>query len=60
MSGDNQNITNDELEYRADGRVEWTCQHGIGHTIYSMEGDFVHGCDGCCLLIKGIEDDVDG
>lgn len=28
---------------RADGRMEWTCPHGIGH------GSHIHGCDGCCM-----------
>jgi hypothetical protein len=27
---------------RADGRVEYNCEHGVGH------GNHVHGCDGCC------------
>lgn len=29
---------------RADGRMEWTCPHGVGH------GNHVHGCcgSGCC------------
>ena len=29
---------------RADGRMEWTCEHGVGH------GNHVHGCceAGCC------------
>jgi hypothetical protein len=36
---------------RLDGRIEWTCRHGIGHTIFSTRKglfEFVHGCDGCC------------
>ena len=34
---------------RADGRIEWVCDHGVGHTVYApFGGDFVHGCDGCC------------
>ena len=33
---------------RLDGRIEWICPHGIGHTAYSPEGDYSHGCDGCC------------
>ncbi|MFA5407072.1 MAG: hypothetical protein WC307_06970 [Candidatus Nanoarchaeia archaeon] len=37
------------LIYRADGRVEWTCDHGVGHTLFYPTGsDEVHGCDGCC------------
>lgn len=27
---------------RADGRMEWLCEHGIGH------GEHSHCCDGCC------------
>lgn len=27
---------------REDGRVEFICEHGIGHGLH------VHGCDGCC------------
>jgi len=27
---------------RQDGRVEYTCEHGVGHGLH------VHGCDGCC------------
>jgi hypothetical protein len=44
-----------EFEIRADGRIEWICEHGVGHTIWYPEGsNDVHGCDGCCnkLVIK--------
>jgi hypothetical protein len=27
---------------REDGRIEYQCEHGVGH------GNHVHGCDGCC------------
>ena len=27
---------------RSDGRIEWLCEHGVGH------GNHIHGCDGCC------------
>jgi hypothetical protein len=27
---------------REDGRIEYVCEHGVGH------GNHVHGCDGCC------------
>lgn len=41
---------------RTDGRIEWLCEHGVGHTVdapkkYKKEvGKYwnVHGCDGCC------------
>ena len=39
------------LNYREDGRIEWVCKHGIGHTVYYPEwSDGVHGCDRCCCL----------
>ena len=31
-----------EKSPRANGRMEWLCEHGIGH------GNHIHGCDGCC------------
>lgn len=48
---------------RSDGRVEWLCEHGIGHTIsipyqwiklirddkLTSTIAFSHGCDGCCV-----------
>ena len=43
-----------ETSIRQDGRVEWLCEHGIGHTIYVPKKHtkdiswWVHGCDGCC------------
>ncbi len=42
-----------ELCHRADGRLEWVCEHGIGHTVWYPKGfgskaGPVHGCDGCC------------
>ena len=27
---------------RMDGRLEYICEHEVGH------GNHVHGCDGCC------------
>jgi hypothetical protein len=27
---------------REDGRIEYLCEHGVGH------GNHIHGCDGCC------------
>ena len=44
----------DRIINRLDGRVEWICEHGIGHTIYvppEVEHEdawWIHGCDGCC------------
>jgi hypothetical protein len=47
--------------YRIDGRLEWVCEHGVGHPDVNIAkllakeyGDdpedvwTVHGCDGCC------------
>ena len=39
---------------RADGRLEKTCEHGVGHTVGHKRGylrggyETIHGCDGCC------------
>lgn len=41
--------TLDSINYRIDGRIEWICDHGVGHTIYSKNNYFIHGCDGCCF-----------
>ena len=38
----------EDLQYRSDGRIEWVCEHGIGHTVYSPGKNYIHGCDGCC------------
>jgi hypothetical protein len=46
------------LQYRADGRLEWVCDHGIGHTIDVPEEYahintwWIHGCDGCCKGVR--------
>lgn len=34
---------------RGDERIEWQCEHGVGHTIV---GEGMHGCDGCCSKLK--------
>ena len=42
-----------EINRRTDGRIEWICEHGIGHTIWFPKGsDDLHGCDGCCTKNK--------
>lgn len=41
----------DELQYRGISRIEWICEHGVGHTIWSPFNFFEHGCDGCCQKI---------
>ena len=49
-------------QVRGDGRVEWLCAHGVGHTMFVQlpspnrvftspwdePASYVHGCDGCC------------
>ena len=43
---------------RMDGRIEWICKHGIGHTIKvpkeyeKLKAWWSHGCDGCCTKLK--------
>jgi hypothetical protein len=45
------------LIVREDGRVERTCEHGVGHPVGHIkrwqEWMGVHGCDGCCSLFDG-------
>ena len=41
------------IQERQDGRIEWVCKHGVGHTIEIPQNmnpryDYIHGCDGCC------------
>ena len=61
----NPNITIDDLYGRSDGRIEWICSHGTGHTVYSPNNNYTHGCCGitegnkligCCSKIKIIGD----
>ena len=44
------------LNRRSDGRIEWVCEHGVGHTIQAPasmgSAGLVHGCDGCCAKLK--------
>ncbi len=49
-----------DLIVRVDGRVEWICEHGVGHPVYSprqSEADFIHGCDGCCSRFRKDKND---
>ncbi len=48
----NPKVKNEDLLWRADGRLEYICEHNCGHTIYSPREDFIHGCDGCCESIE--------
>lgn len=39
--------------YREDGRIEWVCNHGVGHPWGTSKDKWeswmgIHGCDGCC------------
>ena len=56
-----------KINYRSDGRIEWVCPHGIGHTFFvpkqfrKQKAWWSHGCDGCCtnnkeLMLKDIKD----
>jgi hypothetical protein len=56
----NPSLKDKRIILRGDGRVEFICKHGIGHTIYYPKGSSAtHGCDGCCKDIKCLnEDDV--
>lgn len=51
------------IQMRGDGRLEWICKHGIGHTIavptnWPKPSDgrpdwrYIHGCDGCCGIYE--------
>ena len=52
-------IDQKNLNYRVDGRIEWICEHGVGHTVYNPmdwgEYSMGHGCDGCCSRLIKIE-----
>jgi len=47
---------------RMDGRIEWVCEHGVGHTVYNPNDwgkwTFSHGCCGCCETSKEYEDQI--
>ena len=43
----------EQFSRRADGRIEWHCEHGIGHTVWYPKGsNGIHGCDGCCRKLR--------
>ena len=47
------NKSEEDFLLRGDGRIEWICEHGIGHTVWFPKGsDGVHGCDSCCSKLK--------
>ena len=43
------NLPEEEFRMRLDGRCEWVCEHGVGHTVF---GHGTHGCDGCCSKLE--------
>jgi|GEM_PF-2915728 len=55
------NLPSNKFIFRADGRIEWQCEHGVGHTVWApagyrkMTGKYwnSHGCCGseCCPRI---------
>ncbi len=45
---ENPDFERENLTVRLDGRIEYGCEHGVGHTVYSPNNDYVHGCDRCC------------
>lgn len=59
------NIDKREFFVRSDGRLEWTCEHGVGHTVGIPEKTengvdidpehyawWSHGCEGCCSTLN--------
>ena len=49
----NPRVKRNRLRWRMDGRLEWTCKDGIGHTVFAPDdSDYVHGCSGGCKCIK--------
>lgn len=44
-----------EFHRRLDGRIEWICEHGCGHTIWYPKGNSgTHCCCGCCSRLKEV------
>jgi len=54
----NPTLKEGELGLRIDGRVEWQCEHGVGHTVWvepkyrKQKAWWSHGCDNCCIKSK--------
>ena len=53
------NVNIGSLQNRMDGRIEWVCSHGCGHTVFapkvkqsdgSYYENYLHGCCGCCRI----------
>ena len=47
----NPEFTADDIEFSEDGRLEWFCEHGQAHTVFSPKNSFWHQCCGCCRKI---------
>jgi len=47
----NPEIAVDELDFRSDGCLEWFCEHGQGHIVFSPDNLFSHNCCGCCRRV---------
>lgn len=51
---ENQTLKEGELTMRMDGRIEWQCEHSVGHTVWvepkyaKQKAHWSHGCDWCC------------
>ena len=51
---ENQKMKKGELGLRLDGRIEWVCEHGVGHTVWvepkyaKINAWWSHGYDKCC------------
>lgn len=52
LGRDGMKIGQDKFVLRLDGRIEWICDHGIGHPVwFADKADKawgIHRCDGCC------------
>ena len=53
----NKHIKKNDFFWRSDGRLEWVCEHNVGHTVccFGTKSSFLnwtYGCDGCCKNIQ--------
>lgn len=57
------NRPKEEFQMRFDGRCEWVCEHGVGHTVWAPkeqgEAGYTHGCDGCCSKLNTQQEEND-
>ena len=44
----------EELYWRMYAQLEWICEHGVGHYVFSPDNFYTHGCcgKGCCDKLK--------